>query len=44
MTLTTAALQEEETDVGDAILPSSVIAEVLVLVILLNLECLFQRT
>ena len=41
MTLTTAVLQEEETDVGDAILPNSVIAEVLVLVTLLNLERLF---
>lgn len=32
-TLSTAVLQEEETDVWDAILPNSVIAEVLVLVI-----------
>lgn len=40
-TLSTAVLQEEETDVQDAILPNSVIAEVLVLVILLNIECLF---
>lgn len=40
-TLSTAVLQEEETDIGDAILPSSVIAGVLVLVILLNIECLF---